>query len=96
MQWRTGDEVRVTVEDVPGTHDRVSTTYAGLARDARRRLGLFLPGMNVSLPVLSAKDITASRQSTEGHTQSAPPPTSSPYSLSMRPGARRGVIPNTF
>jgi pyruvate kinase len=59
VQWRTGDEVRVTVEDVPGTHDRVSTTYAGLARDARRRLGLFLPGMNVSLPVLSARDITA-------------------------------------
>jgi pyruvate kinase len=35
VQWRTGDEVRVTVENVPGTHDRVSTTYAGLARDAR-------------------------------------------------------------
>jgi pyruvate kinase len=93
VQWRTGDEVRVTVEDVPGTHDRVSTTYAGLARDAREgdlllvdagkvalvvrkvedfdvvcevveggtvsdHKGLFLPGMKVSLPVLSAKDIT--------------------------------------
>ena len=94
VQWRTGDEVRVTVENVPGTHDRVSTTYAGLARDAREgdsllvddgkvalvvrkvddfdvvcevieggtvsdHKGLFLPGMNVSLPALSAKDITA-------------------------------------
>ena len=94
VQWRTGDEVRVTVEDVPGTHDRVSTTYAGLARDAREgavlliddgkvalvvrkvedfdvvcevveggtvsdHKGLFLPGTNVSLPALSAKDITA-------------------------------------
>ncbi|MGH3697711.1 MAG: pyruvate kinase, partial [Pseudonocardiaceae bacterium] len=92
VQWRTGDEVRVTVQDVPGTHDRVSTTYAGLARDAREgdsmlvddgkiallvrevddfdvvcevmeggtvsdNKGLSLPGMNVSVPALSAKDI---------------------------------------
>ena len=35
VEWRTGDVVRVTVEDVVGTHDRVSTTYAGLAKDAR-------------------------------------------------------------
>jgi pyruvate kinase len=92
VQWRTGDEVRVTVVDVPGTHDRVSTTYAGLATDAREgdsllvddgkvallvrkvedtevvcevieggvvsdHKGLSLPGMNVSVPALSAKDI---------------------------------------
>ena len=92
VEWRAGDEVRVTVEDVAGTHDRVSTTYAGLAQDAREgdRLlvddgkvallvrkvedtdvvcevieggmvsdnkGLSLPGMNVSVPALSAKDI---------------------------------------
>src|SRR5581483_1021192 len=92
VQWRTGDEVRVTVADVPGTHDRVSTTYAGLATDAREgdsllvddgkvallvrkveetevvcevieggvvsdHKGLSLPGMNVSVPALSAKDI---------------------------------------
>jgi pyruvate kinase len=92
VQWRTGDVVRVTVEDVAGTHDRVSTTYAGLAADAREgdRLlvddgkiallvrktdktdvvcevieggtvsdnkGLSLPGMNVSVPAMSAKDI---------------------------------------
>jgi pyruvate kinase len=92
VQWRTGDEVRVTAEDVLGTRDRVSATYAGLAKDAREgdRLlvddgklallvhkiedsdvvcevieggtvsdhkGLSLPGMNVSLPALSVKDI---------------------------------------
>jgi pyruvate kinase len=92
VHWRTGDEVRVTVEDVPGTHDRVSTTYSDLAADARvgdlllvddgkvalvvRKVadtevvcevieggvvsdhkGLSLPGMNVSMPALSAKDI---------------------------------------
>jgi pyruvate kinase len=90
--WRAGDEVRVTVLDVPGTHDRVSTTYPGLARDAREgdvllvddgkialvvrkvedfdvvcevveggpvsdHKGLSLPGMNVSVPALSAKDV---------------------------------------
>ncbi|MGH3943895.1 MAG: pyruvate kinase, partial [Pseudonocardiaceae bacterium] len=92
VEWCTGDVVRVTVEDVAGTHDRVSTTYAGLAEDAREgdRLlvddgkvallvrktddtdvvcevveggtvsdhkGLSLPGMNVSVPALSAKDV---------------------------------------
>ena len=35
VEWRTGEEVRITVEDVAGTHDRVSTTYTGLANDAR-------------------------------------------------------------
>lgn len=92
VEWREGDIVRVTVEDVAGTHDRVSTTYAGLAEDARdgdrllvddgkvalivRKVedydvvcevieggtvsdhkGLSLPGMNVSVPALSEKDI---------------------------------------
>ncbi|MGH3814129.1 MAG: pyruvate kinase [Pseudonocardiaceae bacterium] len=92
VEWRSGDVVRVTVEDVAGTHDRVSTTYAGLAEDARKddsllvddgkvalavrkiegldvvcevleggtvsdHKGLSLPGMNVSVPALSDKDI---------------------------------------
>ncbi len=35
VEWRTGEEVRITVDDVAGTHDRVSTTYKGLADDAR-------------------------------------------------------------
>jgi pyruvate kinase len=92
IEWRTGDTVRITVEDVVGTHDRVSTTYAGLARDAKvgdrmlvddgkvglvvravegpdvvaevteggpvsNHKGLSLPGMDVSVPALSEKDI---------------------------------------
>ena len=31
--WATGETVVITTEDVPGDHDRVSTTYAGLADD---------------------------------------------------------------
>ena len=29
--WATGERVRITTEDVPGDHDRVSTTYKQLA-----------------------------------------------------------------
>ena len=90
--WTTGETVRVTVEDCEGTHDRVSTTYKGLAADAAvgdrllvddgkvglvveavdgndvvcqvteggpvsNNKGISLPGMNVSVPALSEKDI---------------------------------------
>jgi len=90
--WNTGDQVTITVEDVVGTKDRVSTTYKGLARDARpgdrlliddgkvglvvtavegddvtcsvteggpvsNNKGISLPGMNVSVPAMSEKDI---------------------------------------
>jgi pyruvate kinase len=92
VEWRPGDQVRITVDDVAGTQDRVSTTYRGLARDARPgdrllvddgRIGLrvvdvagpdvvcqvveggtvsdskgiSVPGMNVSIPALTGKDI---------------------------------------
>jgi pyruvate kinase len=92
VEWRAGETVRITVDDVAGTHGRVSTTYKGLAEDARPgdrlliddgRIGLAvtkvdgndvccdvveggtvsdnkgisLPGMNVSVPALSEKDI---------------------------------------
>jgi len=92
VEWRTGDVVRITVEDVAGTHDCVSTTYAGLANDAKpgdrllvddgkvglvvtavegpevvcevteggpvsNNKGLSLPGMDVSVPAMSEKDI---------------------------------------
>lgn len=90
--WENGETVRITVEDCPGHHHRVSTTYKHLAEDAKQgdRLlvddgkvalvveriegndvvccvteggpvsnnkGLSLPGMAVSVPALSTKDI---------------------------------------
>lgn len=91
--WATGELVRITVDEVTGSHDRVSTTYKQLAQDAKAgdRLlvddgkvglvvteidgndvvcrvteggpvsdnkGVSLPGMNVSVPALSEKDIS--------------------------------------
>jgi pyruvate kinase len=87
-----GDTVRITVDDVPGTPQRVSTTYKGLVGDAKLgdpllvddgrvglrvidlegsdvvcevlvggvvsdNKGLSLPGMDVSVPALSDKDV---------------------------------------
>ncbi|UTO23791.1 pyruvate kinase [Corynebacterium pseudotuberculosis] len=90
--WANGEIVRITVEDVEGTHDRVSTTYKNLAKDAKpgdrllvddgkvalrcvgvegndvvcevieggpvsNNKGVSLPGMDISVPALSEKDI---------------------------------------
>lgn len=92
VEWCPGEQVRITIDDVEGTHDRVSTTYKGLAEDARpgdrllvddgrvglrvvdiadldvvcqvveggtvsNNKGISLPGMNVSIPALSDKDV---------------------------------------
>ncbi len=90
--WDDGEVVRITVEDVVGTHDRVSTTYKNLAQDAKpgdrllvddgkvglecievdgkdvvcrvteggpvsNNKGVSLPGMDISVPALSEKDV---------------------------------------
>lgn len=89
--WEDGETVRITVDEIEGTHDRVSTTYKNLARDAKpgdrlliddgkvglvcievdgndvvcevteggpvsNNKGVSLPGMDISVPALSAKD----------------------------------------
>ena len=90
--WVAGETVRITVDEIEGTHDRVSTTYKELAKDAAvgdrllvddgnigltvsdidgndvvcivteggkvsNNKGLSLPGMNMSVPAMSEKDI---------------------------------------
>ena len=50
--WQTGERVTVTVEDVPGTHDRVSTTYKELAADVRPGDRLLVDDGNVGLVVV--------------------------------------------
>ncbi len=92
-EWNTGDRVTITVDDIVGTREKVSTTYGGLAQDARpgdrlliddgkvglvvtqitgndvecavteggpvsNNKGISLPGMNVSVPAMSEKDIS--------------------------------------
>ncbi|MGY2061455.1 pyruvate kinase, partial [Nocardia gipuzkoensis] len=50
--WATGEEVRITVDDVEGTHDRVSTTYKELAHDARPGDRLLVDDGNIGLTVV--------------------------------------------
>jgi pyruvate kinase len=92
VEWETGSRVCITVEDVAGTAERVSTTYKNLANDVRvgdrllvddgnlalsvvevegpdvwclvveggtvsNNKGLSLPGVAVSVPALSEKDV---------------------------------------
>ncbi|MFC5062471.1 pyruvate kinase [Actinomycetospora atypica] len=51
QMWATGETVRITTEDVAGTHDRVSTTYQGLADDVRAGESLLVDDGNVALEV---------------------------------------------
>ena len=49
VEWRTGERVRITVEDIEGDHDRVSTTYKQLADDVRPGDKLLVDDGNVAL-----------------------------------------------
>jgi pyruvate kinase len=49
VTWVTGERVRITVQDVPGTHERVSTTYDRLAADVRPGDRLLVDDGNVAL-----------------------------------------------
>ena len=66
VEWRTGDIVRVTVEDVPGTHERVSTTYKGLAEDARVGDRLLVDDGKVGLTVIAVEGPDVVCEVTEG------------------------------
>jgi pyruvate kinase len=66
IEWHTGEEVRITVEDVPGTHDRVSTTYKGLAADARPDDRLLVDDGKVGLRVVAVEGDDVVCRVTEG------------------------------
>ncbi|MGH3878975.1 MAG: pyruvate kinase [Actinophytocola sp.] len=65
-EWRVGDVVRITVEDVEGTHDRVSTTYKGLAKDAKPGDRLLVDDGNVGLSVTAIEGQDVVCEVTEG------------------------------
>jgi pyruvate kinase len=53
VEWRAGERVTITTEHVPGTHDRVSTTYPRLADDVRPGRRLLVDDGNIVLSVLA-------------------------------------------
>ncbi len=65
-EWRVGDTVRITVEDIEGTHDRVSTTYKGLAKDAKKGDRLLLDDGNIGMTVLEVDGPDVVCEVTEG------------------------------
>jgi pyruvate kinase len=56
--WQTGERIRITVLDVPGTHDRVSTTYKQLADDVRPGDRLLVDDGNVALVAVGVEEGT--------------------------------------
>lgn len=55
VMWATGETVRITVDDVEGTHDRVSTTYKNLAKDAKPGDRLLVDDGKVGLVCLAVE-----------------------------------------
>lgn len=50
-EWANGETVRITVQDCEGSHDRVSTTYKNLAKDAQPGDRLLVDDGKVALVV---------------------------------------------
>ncbi|PZS34378.1 MAG: pyruvate kinase [Pseudonocardiales bacterium] len=55
VEWATGEVVRITTDDVRGDHDRVSTTYEGLARDVRVDDRLLVDDGKVAVTVIGVQ-----------------------------------------
>lgn len=56
--WETGERIRITVEDCPGDHDRVSTTYKQLADDVRPGDKMLVDDGNISLVAVAIENGT--------------------------------------
>ncbi|MFT4126171.1 MAG: pyruvate kinase [Gordonia sp. (in: high G+C Gram-positive bacteria)] len=66
VMWETGREVRITVDDIVGTVDRVSTTYKQLAQDAQVGDRLLVDDGKVGLSVTAIDGNDVVCQVTEG------------------------------
>jgi len=64
--WATGETVTITTDDVEGTHDRVGTTYAGLAADVSAGDRLLVDDGRVGLRVLGVDGPEVRLTVTEG------------------------------
>ena len=64
--WATGETVTITTEPCEGTHDRVSTTYAGLAADVSAGDRLLVDDGRVALRVVSVDGADVRLLVTEG------------------------------
>ncbi|MGH8959740.1 MAG: pyruvate kinase [Jatrophihabitantaceae bacterium] len=58
VEWATGERIRITVEDVEGSHDRVSTTYKQLADDVRPGDKLLVDDGNLALIAVEVENGT--------------------------------------
>ncbi|SDJ27396.1 pyruvate kinase [Frankineae bacterium MT45] len=66
VMWATGERVRITVDDIIGDHDRVSTTYKQLAQDVRAGDRLLVDDGNVGLVAVYIEDNDVVCDVTEG------------------------------
>ena len=66
VMWATGETVTITTDDVPGDHDRVSTTYKGLADDVAVGDRLLVDDGRVGLRVVEVDGPDVRLQVTEG------------------------------
>ena len=66
--WKAGERVRITVQDILGDHDRVSTTYKQLAHDVRAGDRLLVDDGNVGLVAVEVDEAAATkgRETLEG------------------------------
>jgi pyruvate kinase len=70
VEWATGETVTITTEQVAGDHDRVSTTYAGLADDVSVGDRLLVDDGRVGLRVVAVDGPDVRLLVTEGGTVS--------------------------
>ena len=55
VEWQTGETVTITSEDVPGDHDRVSTTYRKLAAEVKTGDRLLIDDGKVAVEVVGVE-----------------------------------------